>query len=358
LKHDTARRSLTFLVNRFACLLLRLLNELGLKTARHIRQNTFLSPDMRIKVSVFRSIEILRSCGWTGSRPSLGLKAIRKEDSARSEILNIVGSGASLNRLSPAEQGYLASSDTMTFNFSHLAELKPTYALLQSPLERYRGFEDDDKKTWNQINHLTIESLVSRSEQFQDTCFILRPTSTIFARRRKGSIKIAVERTFGSHKIAKLNIINVAAPFEDSIADLCSRNSETFHNFDQQVFTLKLGSSLPMAIVVGLQLGYKKICLFGCDLLDARHFYDTNYYVERYNGLLNYPAVWVQDSSASIIDLLVDTTIRKTSQIEDVSELAVWLRDTLGVEVRIVNDDTAFFGHLEIADEEWLNQQD
>ena len=237
----------------------------------------------------------------------------------------------------------------MTFNFSHLAKLKPKYALLQTPLERFKGFEDDDKKTWNQITDLTIESLTRNAERFDETHFFLRPTSTIFTRRRKGSIEKTIECTFGIDRITKINVINIATPYESSVSELCERNYSSFLNNPDKLFTLKLGSTLPLAIVLGLQLGYKKICLFGCDLLDSQHFYNSEDHSNFYQGSHRYPLIWKQDSSSSIQAQLVDRSIRKTNQIDDVKELSIWLKLKLGVEVRIINNDTAFAGHLDIA---------
>ena len=108
--------------------------------------------------------------------------------------------------------------------------------------------------------------------------------------------------------------------------------------------------------MTGVALGYTKICLFGCDLLDSNHFYDDESFSSKFDGELRFPAIWNPNKESINLDLLTNKSIRKTTQLEDVAELAIWLRKNLGVDVRMINSDTAFSGLLKTVDSSWYEE--
>jgi hypothetical protein len=341
---------INFIVTNF----LKLLGLLGLDTAKMIAKNSFISRDVSFKTSVFRSIEIIRSCGW-GFRKSLQVTSANSAGRSCAAVLNVLGSGSSLTRLSEQEREWLSARDTLTFNLSHLLDVSPTYCLMQMPLERMNGIEDDSELFWAQYSNLVAESVLGEIERFQETKFLLRSSSTIFARRRQSSLEKALINNFDSNNIKHLRIISIAAPYESTISDICNRNKEHIGPYKSD-FIIKFGSTLPLAITTGVALGYTKIVLFGCDLLDSTHFYDDESFSSKFDGELRFPAIWNPYKKSIDLDLFTNKAIRKTTQLEDVSELAIWLRENLAVEVRIINSDTAFSGLLKTVDPSWYEE--
>jgi hypothetical protein len=136
------------------------------------------------------------------------------------------------------------------------------------------------------------------------------------------------------------------------VQTLCDRNIEFICN-PKSGFSLKLGSTLPLAIMTGVALGYSKICLFGCDLLDSNHFYDDKTYFSKFQGEEKYPAIWNPLKDSFEFSFFTDKAVRKSTQLEDVHELAIWLLNNLSIEVRIINNDTAFSGLLANVDASW-----
>ena len=333
---------------------LKFLGLLGFDTAKVISQNSFISPDIGLKTSIERSIEIVRSCGW-GFRKSLPIRFMNPAGKCSSEVLNILASGSSVTRLTEQEKKWLSARDILTLNLSHLLNIVPSYCLLQLPLERLNRTEDDDELFWAQYCDLAIESIVGDSERFHGTKFLLRSSSTVFARKRKSTLEKALVEKFGEKNIKHLRIISIAAPFESTISDICNRNKE-FIGLSKSDFLVKLGSTLPLAIMTGVALGYTKICLFGCDLLDSNHFYDDESFSSKFDGELRFPAIWNPNKESINLDLLTNKSIRKTTQLEDVAELAIWLRKNLGVDVRMINSDTAFSGLLKTVDSSWYEE--
>ena len=333
---------------------LKFLGLLGFDTAKVISQNSFISPDIGLKTSIERSIEIVRSCGW-GFRKSLPIRFMNPAGKCSSEVLNILASGSSVTRLTEQEKKWLSARDILTLNLSHLLNIVPSYCLLQLPLERLNRTEDDDELFWAQYCDLAIEYIVGDSERFHGTKFLLRSSSTVFARKRKSTLEKALVEKFGEKNIKHLRIISIAAPFESTISDICNRNKE-FIGLSKSDFLVKLGSTLPLAIMTGVALGYTKICLFGCDLLDSNHFYDDESFSSKFDGELRFPAIWNPNKESINLDLLTNKSIRKTTQLEDVAELAIWLRKNLGVDVRMINSDTAFSGLLKTVDSSWYEE--
>ena len=170
---------------------LKFLGLLGFDTAKVISQNSFIYPDIGLKTSIERSIEIVRSCGW-GFRKSLPIRFMNPAGKCSSEVLNILASGSSVTRLTEQEKKWLSARDILTLNLSHLLNIVPSYCLLQLPLERLNRTEDDDELFWAQYCDLAIESIVGDSERFHGTKFLLRSSSTVFARKRKSTLEKAL----------------------------------------------------------------------------------------------------------------------------------------------------------------------
>ena len=343
-----------FFINLIVINFLKFLGLLGFNTAKVISKNSFISPDMGLKTSIDRSIEIVRSCGW-GFRKSLPIRFMNPAGKCSSEVLNILASGSSVTRLNEQETKWLSARDILTLNLSHLLNIVPSYCLMQLPLERLNRTEDYGELFWSQYCDLAIESIVGDSERFHGTKFLLRSSSTIFARKRKSALEKALVEKFGEEYIKHLRIISIAAPFESTISDICNRNKE-FIGLTKSDILIKLGSTLPLAIMTGVALGYTKICLFGCDLLDSNHFYDDESFFSKFDGELRFPAIWNPNKESINLDLLTNKSIRKTTQLEDVAELAIWLRENLAVEVRMINSDTAFSGLLKTVNSSWYEE--
>jgi hypothetical protein len=276
-----------------------------------------------------------------------------KEGRPKRSVLNIVGSGSSLNRLTSKEEELLEAGDILTFNMSLLADVQPRYHIFQPGVNQLRPLKDFELAMQSQTD-FSMQVVLADPHRFDNTTFISRYRSSPFLVNRKKGVSKDFERKYGRSLRSKE--LYLSAPFPASIQEICSQSKEIIQptSLKKDDFILKFGSSLPFAILLGIKLGYQKICLFGCDLLDEYHFYDYEPFRGRYSLDENFPSWYHRHSGSFALTNLISTDLRGTSQIDDVASISEWLEREGIAEVRIINSDSRLSVILPIADSSWF----
>lgn len=271
----------------------------------------------------------------------------------RRTILNIVGSGSSLNRLTPEEKELLKAGDILTFNMSLLANVQPKYHVFQPGINRLRPLKDFELAMRSQAD-FSMQIALTEPHRFENTTFVSRYRSTLFLMNRKTRVAKDFERMYG--RSFRSREMYLGAPFPAPIQEICSQTKEIILPADvkKDDFILKFGSSLPFVILLGIKMGYQKICIFGCDLMDEYHFYDYEPFRSQYSLDENFPSWYHRHSGSFALTNLIATDSRGTSQIDDVSSLSEWLEREGIAEVRMINSDSRLSAFVPIADSHWF----
>ena len=268
-------------------------------------------------------------------------------------VLNIVGSGSSLNRLTSKEEELLEAGDILTFNMSLLANVHPRYHIFQPGINQLRPLKDNELAMQSQTD-FSMKVVLADPQRFENTTFISRYRSSVFLVNRKTRDNKNFEKFYGH--ILRSRELFLSAPFPAPIQEICSRTKEIVipAPTKKDDYVLKFGSSLPFAILLGVKMGYQKICIFGCDLLDEYHFYDYEPFRSRYSLDQNFPDWYHRHGGSFALTNLISTDSRGTSQIDDVSSLGEWLEKEGVAEIRLINSDSRLSALVPIADSSWF----
>jgi hypothetical protein len=295
----------------------------------------------------------IRACGW-------GFGWSEKNEQvnfdARKSVLNIVGSGASLNRLTPNELNLLSRGDIMTLNFSHLADVTPKYSLITLPTETFLGrsqFSSDD--FWFQYKKLMKQTFGRNLEKFNDTIFFLRPSTTFGGKLFKSDLAKWFQENFPTDHIKFLNVIYFSPPFKPDLDTIFEQSKNFIKALESPGprYIPKFGSSLPLAITLGVSLGYRKICLFGFDLLNDEHFYDHEPWLSMYDRSVEFDKVLYPTGKSFDLHDVMNNSTRGSTQLEEVSELVKLLHIHLQIDISLINSDSRFSEHLPIVNSSW-----
>ena len=173
----------------------------------------------------------------------------------RSDTLFILGSGASINKISDSMWKHIKENDSLGFNFWILHKHVPNYYMFEPPIKS------------NQELLLNLIRQKANDYIKNNTFFIMKDVK---------SLKIKCE------KIPK-EIRNrfMAAPKDDFYGNTKEifiksiRLAKKLNLLKRNVFYSRR-ASLFSAIYIGWRLGYKKIILAGIDLNNTDYFYDDS----------------------------------------------------------------------------------
>ena len=329
--------------------LVTILSLLGSRTARVLSSLRLTmktrAPDLDVTLSAFRNSGVLFS-----RRSNIQLEQLNGLSRA-SDTLAIIGSGASLNELTDPEKTLINRCDCFSLNASFLCPFPIRFQLLQLPIQRIL----DDTDSRESLGYFNVEmeafqrAVTLESDRFRNTVVLARTTSTWFQRVGRNE-RMAFLARLGCPYI-ELPFVSFAPPYSSPIDRILHENSWLADPWSSSLYphVLKFGSSLPMAILIGVRLGYTKILLAGFDLLDRRHFYDTPEFNTRFNEDGRLSSLINLDGGFAL-DNLVDKTSRGTTQIEDVAILVNWLESTGRCDVRIINTNSRLYGPLRLTD--------
>ena len=334
-------------------MVIRLASFLGSETSSVIIQCTGWpeNSDREKFVEVF--LGTVRACGWEFGKPN---KNGQVNFNPRNSVLNIVGSGASLNRLSPNELTLLSRGDVMTLNFSHLANVSPKYSMITLPTETLLGrsqFSSDN--FWFQYKKLMMQTFGRNLERFNNTIFFLRPSSTFGGKLYKSDLAKWFIKNFPADHVKFLKVVYFAPPFRPDLKTLF----EQCQNFIKALespgprYIPKFGSSLPLAITLGTSLGYRKICLFGFDLLNDEHFYDYEPWLSMYDRSVEFDKILYPSGKSFDLQDVMNKSTRESTQLEEVAELVALLHNHLQIDVSLINSDSRFSEYIPIVNSSW-----
>lgn len=329
--------------------LITILSLLGSRTARVLSalRSTLQTRalDLDVTLSAFRN-----SGAHFSQRSNIQLERLNGLSRAN-DTLAIIGSGASLNKLTEAEKSLIDRCDCFSLNASFLCPFPIRFQLLQLPIQRI--LDDTDSRASLGYFNVEVEAFqrafALEPDRFRNTIVLARTTATWFQRVGRNE-RAAFLARLGCPYI-ELPFISFAPPYSSPIDRVLHENSWLADPWSSSLYphVLKFGSSLPMAILIGVRLGYSKIILAGFDLLDRRHFYDTPEFNTRFNEDGKLSSLINLDGGFAL-ENLVDKTTRGTTQIEDVAALANWLERTGRCDIRVINKNSRLYGPLRLPD--------
>jgi hypothetical protein len=333
-------------ITKFSPRLLRLVATCGSESSQIlVKYETHLN-SVGQHLSQDNILGTLRSCGLLlkGSRKALNLRALHEH---RTRPLIIVGSGSSLNRLSQAERTVFDRCDVLTFNLSLMSDVRPKYHVFQPSLRRLRG-SDNRERELDLQTRFAAEIISNERSRFAQTVLLSQTFSTWLTLSGAPSI---FQKLSSDARPYSLPQIFLPAPYPLGLGRTCEVFKKEMLCWGDGGSTaiMKFGSTVPAMIALGIKLGYQRICLAGCDLLDETHFYDSEPYASRYDLRTRFPH-WYEGREGSFFrQNLIDRLARGTSQDEDIVDLVNWL-PTIGVSVRLINEDSVLSNRMKTVD--------
>lgn len=249
--------------------------------------------------------------------------------------LTIFGSGVSLSMLSDTDINLIQCGHTMTFNLSLLLPIRVDYHVIQCPLVKGRNAAIYEDQFWHDYIELTQAVISEDRERFAHTNFLLRTSRTIPSL----GVEPGIGRWLAKNGIhfSDLPLIYLPKPLPRSVGELTSDYLEVIGGMiPGRVPLLKLGSSLPTMILLAATLGYKRICLVGCDFSGLSHFYDNTLYRDLWNRDGRFPGIWSSSETFNYAEVM-EVSRLGTSQLQDVVDLISTLELQLDIEFRTLN---------------------
>lgn len=182
-----------------------------------------------------------------------------------SDTLFILGSGPSVNDLTPEELDLIAGADSVGFNWWPAHPLVPSFLMFQFP----PGMEQD------------IAALLARRvEEYADVPVILRGTQL---GRRAGELEEMLRQMFTPSQLFFMNEFPIHSRCEIDIAEMITfvRNLGLFDFGAIPDFFVKWRGTLGLLVSFGYAMGYRRIVLVGIDMTPETahaHFFDSPSY--------------------------------------------------------------------------------
>lgn len=185
----------------------------------------------------------------------------------RSDVLFVLGSGPSINQITPDRWQAIARHDSLALNFWVLHPFVP----------RFYFFESIEYSQYPEAARLMLQWFARRAEDYHDT---LKVAMEIHRRGRQMVEELPPE--FRDNLYAALS---VPAPARNEGELEYALQYLTWH----QLFAsdrnysrlLKYAASITTAVALAAKVGYKKVVLCGVDLRDQRYFFqDQDLYPE------------------------------------------------------------------------------
>lgn len=329
------------LIQRFLSYLRRLwLHLLPCFGFRHLEDLLTLAQTEVLPRDVFNEVlsGTFRSIGYLRPRANpLEVTAHTELNGVRT--CGILGSGESLTRLTQAERSLLESVDLFTFNNSHLADFSPRFHVMQFPLQRMAWWRTD----WDSRGQEILEKKILQidKDRLCNTTLLKRSSRTLLRSRIPSRFERWADRAYPNSQELGLVFLpgGKLGNLRKTLEDLASFFQPGLKR--DYLLVPKPGSTLPMMILLAARLGYQQILLAGCDLLNSRHFYDSSDYLEKFDPE-NLTGVFNLERGSFVLSGLF-AEVRETSPIDDVIEVADFLREARLCDVLLINEDSKYF---------------
>ncbi len=267
------------------------------------------------------------------ARRRVGLPSLQTFDFRtlkRSDTLFILGSGASINRISQERWRIIAEHDSVGFNFWLFHPFVPTMYFTESgPPGPY--------------DHRILQAIAARASDYHN---VLKVIMDIAA---EGPQYMDDMDARFRPKLYVAETVPLVARSERELRRGISflKRSGTFDRSDRIASLFKHTGTLSTMITLGAKLGYRRLVLCGVDLTTARYFYQDPMLFPGSADLVTTPPnqKHLTLTRHSWGTMPVDAVVR---------ELKVQILDPAGIELLVENPQSALASFLPIADAEYF----
>jgi hypothetical protein len=256
-----------------------------------------------------------------------GIPSIEKCDLKnlkRSDVLFVLGSGSSINRIAPERWQVISTHDTVGFNFWLYHPFVPTFYF----------FENIDLHFMPTMTQAFLKIASERAQDYIDT------PKVIMDLHKFGPT--TVSELPQSWKQALYGVRSSLFPARDQdelaygISHLIRKG--VFTQSDRIGTLFKYCSTLTSMVSLGVRLGYRKVILCGVDLEDSRYFFqDADFYPQTKN------LEFVRRNQPHATDVATAWRVPVSSVL---MEMKRQILDPAGIEIYVENRDSALFPQI------------
>jgi hypothetical protein len=206
------------------------------------------------------NIHSLRKNGFSRSLADLDVKAIK----GNSDTLFILGSGASINRIS--DQGWMkiGSEKSVGLNYWPIHDFVPSFLMFELPRgDRARYFFDVFNKKAHIYKNIPLifKGLYKNRKDFGD----IKKVQDFFSEELRENMYLPMEFSIPGRDITEL----------EGVLEYLFHCG--FFNSDDRINSLaQYRGTVTCAIIFGIKAGFKNIVLCGVDLNDTCYFYEDS----------------------------------------------------------------------------------
>lgn len=183
-----------------------------------------------------------------------------------SDTVFILGSGASINQLTPKQWDIIKKNDSIGFNFWPIHDFVPKYFVFELPRQ-------EDRKEF------FFEILKNKKDQYKNVEIIIKDYAQKY--QTQEDFKKLGELF---EQIYALDDINLLPPKKSLLNQTIKYTQiylRLFNKKDRVLKVPKLRATLSYVIYLSYLLGYKNIVLTGIDLVNTNYFYEDPMYLEK-----------------------------------------------------------------------------
>lgn len=243
-------------------------------------------------------------------------------DYKKSDTIFLLGSGPSINNLTPQNFSDIKKHDSIGFNFWFAHEFVPNFYMMQVLKEKPSPM---------------LDLFCDRIDDYGKVSFIIRGSALA-----KGMFDLDDKR------LIKLKEKTVYFLNEYPIAGRCRIEIDTLIDYMHALgflehgrigdFVPKWRGTLGLLVSLAYQMGYKNIVLCGMDMRDSNHFWDHPHY-ELLRKKYGLPV-------SNNLNLMTDDTFSPNTVPSYMYKLNKWMQDKSGVNLFVADPDTVL--HPEI----------
>ena len=198
---------------------------------------------------------------------------LKKDFNLKSDTLFILGTGSSINSLSPKDFEHISNHDSLAFNNFLLHDFVPNFYLMES------SFMDE-------IRNIQAHNIKQREADYKDVKFLFKGLE--FDRTQELLTLLSKEKVnldfYYSTSIYSKNNLKTKSDTEKELTEILEFSQKV--NKNRINFCYEKRATLSHLLFWAYLLGYKKIVLCGVDLNHSKYFYETEEYKQKSNGLI------------------------------------------------------------------------
>lgn len=281
--------------------------------------------------NTLKSILSVKKYNKNGQK-TLSLSNFQKQK--KSDTVFLLGSGPSINKLNKADWDQIKLKDSWGFNYWFCHDHVPDCFFAQSHLKSPEGPEFDLN-----MDILMTQMLTDKVSEYKKVRFYLRGDNVnkyTFHESKFGKTILSNDlNCFFMSELVVSSTINIKPEY--ILKKLCDFGF--FSMYDDNTPVPKLGNTITELISLALISGYKKIILCGVDMNDESHFYDTDYYLSKYDYLRTLKDI----CDKQIVHPHMDTNIKKYTNKDIIKDLQKLANQEFDCQIYVSNDTSQLY---------------